>query len=44
MVVAPGGEGGSLRLFTGDGVVVAEYLLTGLTGLAAIDAGEVELP
>jgi hypothetical protein len=44
IVVVPGETAGSLRLFTGNGVVVAEYLLTGLTGLAAIDAGEVELP
>lgn len=44
VVVATGEAPGTLRLFTGDGVVVAEYLLSGLTGLAAIDAGEVELP
>jgi hypothetical protein len=44
VVLTPGEAPGSLRLFTGDGVVVAEYLLSGLMGLAAIDAGEVELP
>jgi hypothetical protein len=44
VVVAPGEKGDSLRLFAGDGVVVAEYLLSGLTDLAAIDAGEMELP
>jgi len=43
-VVTEGKEAGSLRLFAGNGVVVAEYLLTGLDGLAAIDAGEIELP
>ncbi len=35
---------GSVRLFAGNGVVVAEYLISGLNTLAAIDAGEIELP
>lgn len=43
-VLAAGEGAGSLRLFAGNGVVVAEYLLSGLEGLAAIDAGEVDLP
>ncbi len=42
-VVTSGEGSGSLRLFAGNGVVVAEYLFTGLDGLVAIDAGEVEL-
>lgn len=43
--VVTSGEGpASLRLYAGNGVVVAEYLFTGLDGLVAIDAGEVELP
>lgn len=43
-VVTAGEGAGSLRLYAGNGVVVAEYLFTGLEGLIAIDAGEVELP
>jgi hypothetical protein len=44
VVVAPGEAANTLRLFAGDGVVVSEYLLSGLDGFAAIDAGEIDLP
>jgi len=44
VVVAPGDAANSLRLFAGDGVVVSEYLLSGLSEFAAIDAGEIDLP
>lgn len=44
IIVAPGEGANSLRLFAGDGVVVSEYLLSGLDEFAAIDAGEIDLP
>lgn len=44
VVLAAGEKADILSLYAGDGVVVAEYLLSGLDGLAAIDAGEIELP
>ena len=34
----------SLRLFAGNGIVVAEYLVTGLGDVVALDAGEIDLP
>ncbi len=43
-VMEQGKTEGSVRLFAGNGVVVAEYLISGLNTLAAIDAGEIELP
>jgi len=43
-VVAPGETPDSLRVFAGDGVVVSEYLITGLGSIAAIEAGEIEIP
>lgn len=44
MIFGTPGSGGALPLFAGNGRVVAEYGISGLDGLAAIDAGEVELP
>lgn len=43
-VVTEGDGTSSLRLWAGNGVVVAEYLVTGLGALVPLDAGEVELP
>jgi hypothetical protein len=43
-VVTEGEGAESLRLFAGNGVVVAEYLVSGLGALVPIDAGEIELP
>ncbi len=37
-------EGDSLHVFAGDGVVVAEYLVSGFAHVAAINAGLIEIP
>lgn len=37
-------NGRSLGVFAGDGVVVAEYRVSGLNRIAALDAGELEIP
>jgi hypothetical protein len=44
VVVAPGEKKGQLKVYAGNGVVVAEYLLSGLDEIAQINAGEIELP
>lgn len=44
VVVAPGEKQGQLKVYAGNGVVVAEYLLSGLDEIAQINAGEIELP
>jgi hypothetical protein len=44
LMVLPVQSGGSLRVFAGDGVVVAEYLVRDVDDLLAIDVGGVELP
>lgn len=44
VILVPGDKPDTLRLFAGNGAVVAEYLLTGLDNVAPIEAGEVEIP
>ncbi len=43
-VTAKGDTPETLRVFAGDGVVVSEYLITGLGQLAEIEAGEIVIP
>lgn len=43
-VLVPGENKASMTAYAGDGVVVAEYLITGLDAIAEIDAGEIEIP
>lgn len=43
-VMEKGGSPGSLKLYAGDGTVVAEYQISGLTELTALDVGAMELP
>lgn len=44
IIVTKGESAESLRVFAGDGVVVAEYLVSGLDHIAEIEAGEIEIP
>jgi len=44
IVVKKGDNAESLRVFAGDGVVVAEYLVSGLGNIAEIEVGEIEIP
>jgi len=43
-VLVPGENKTSMTAYAGDGVVVAEYSITGLDAIAEIDAGEIEIP
>ncbi len=43
-VLVPGENKASMTAYAGDGVVVAEYSITGLDAIAEIDAGEIEIP
>lgn len=44
IVLATEAKGKSVRVYAGDGVVVAEYLVSGLDSIAGIEAGEIEIP
>ncbi len=44
VVVAKGEKPGEIKVYAGNGVVVAEYLVSGLDEIAEINAGEIELP
>ncbi len=44
ILLAPGPDKDSRRIYAGDGAVVAEYLVTGLGDIAEIEAGEIEIP
>jgi len=44
VVVAKGEKPGEIKVYAGNGVVVAEYLVSGLNEIAEINAGEIELP
>jgi len=44
IVIQPDTRLDAMNLFAGNGAVVAEYRVTGLNQIAAIDAGEIDLP